>query len=110
MHRGILVALAQYSALALLDVAGPPRSVEVMEGNEPLLYVHSGAHFLCRTKKDADAAGVHRIKQRLLLDVSLRIVNRRDLLRRDPFLNKFAADFIIDVEFVRVRCREVAED
>ena len=62
---GVVVALPQDSAFALLDVARPPRGVEVMEGDEPLLHVGPGAHFLGGAEEDADAPGIDRVKQRL---------------------------------------------
>ena len=105
----IVVALPQNSALALLDVARSPRRVEVMERDEPFLHVRAGAHFLGGAQKDADAPGIHRIKQVLLLPVGLGVMDIGDFFCRDAFGNEFVADFVIDVEAVGIGRREVAE-
>ena len=110
MHGRILVALAQYPALALLDVAWPPRRVEVVERHKALLYVGAGGHFLRGAKQDADAPGIDRIKQRLLLRVGIGVVDIGDFLGRNAFRNELVADFIVDVELVRIGRGEVAED
>ncbi len=56
LHAGILVALPQNSSLALLHISRPPRSVQMMQGNQPLLDVRARTHFLCAAKQDADFA------------------------------------------------------
>ena len=71
----VLVALALDAALALLDVAGQPRHVEVVQGHQPLLRVHARAHGLGRAEQDADLAGVH------VATISVRRSRNRSWLR-----------------------------
>ena len=59
---GIIVTLPQDSALALLDIPRSTRGVEVVQSDEPPLYVGAGAHFFGRSEQDAYAPGVYRIE------------------------------------------------
>ena len=81
-----------------------------MQGDEPLLHVGSGAHFLGGAEEDADAPGIHGIEQRLLLAVGVGVVDIGDFLGRNAFGDELVADFVIDVEAVGIGRREVAED
>ena len=45
MNLLIAVALPDDAPAALLQIARPPRAVEVMERHKPVLHVHTGSHF-----------------------------------------------------------------
>ena len=67
----ILISLPQYPALALLDVARPPRRVEMVEGDQALLDVRPGAHLLHRTQQYPHPPRVHGLEQRLFLEIGV---------------------------------------
>ena len=56
LHLFVRVALAQYPAFALLDVARAPWRVEVMKCHKPSLNVGAGAHLFGGAEQDADSA------------------------------------------------------
>src|SRR5258708_23052280 len=62
----MLVALTHDTALALLDLRGEPRHVEMVERLEAKLNVDAGAHRIARSKKDADLAGIEIVEEPLL--------------------------------------------
>src|SRR5260370_18950887 len=62
----MLVALAHNTALALLDLRGEPRHIEMVERLEAKLNVNSGAHRIARSKKNADLAGIEIVEEPLL--------------------------------------------
>src|SRR5258708_15742859 len=62
----MLVALAHNTALALLNLRGEPRHVEMVERLEAKLNVNAGAHRIARSKKNADLAGIEMVEQPLL--------------------------------------------
>jgi hypothetical protein len=107
---GIVVALPQYPALALLDVPRSPWRIEVVESDEPLLHVRPGAHFFGGAQQDADAAGIHGVKQCLLLAVRIGVMDVGDFLCRNASGDELVAKLVINVEAIRIGCREVAEN
>ena len=60
LDLGVLVALAQDAALALFDVRGPPRAVEVVQRDRPGLDVGPDAHLLGRADQHRDVPGAAR--------------------------------------------------
>ena len=83
LHFRIKIALAQNSALALLDVARAPGRVEMMQGAQAALDVHPCPHFFSGADPDAYPAGVHGLEQIQLGQVAVGVVS---VLPRGPGL------------------------
>ena len=108
-HLAVHIALPQDAALALLDVAGPPGRVEMVQRRQALLHVGTGAHFFGGADQDAYSAGVDRIEQQLLFRIAVGVVDEGDLGLRDAPLDQPVSHFVIDIEARRIGGREVAE-
>ena len=102
MDGGIFIALPQYPTLTLLDVAWPPRGVEMVKRNEPFLHIGPGAHLFRRAQQDSDAAGIDGVEKSFLLQVRIRVMDISDFLRRDAPVDKLLSDFVIDIEAVGI--------
>ena len=63
----MLVALPFDAALALFDLAGQPRHVEMVQGLQSLLHVDAGAHRVRRADQHPDAPGPELGEQSLLV-------------------------------------------
>ena len=59
MHFLVAVALPDDAPAALLQIARPPRAVEVVERHKPVLHVHARAHFEGAAHEDAHLTGAH---------------------------------------------------
>jgi hypothetical protein len=106
----IRIPLAQDSSFPLFDVAGPPRRVKMMKGYQKPLHVRARPHLLGRSQKYSDSTGDHSIEEKLLRDISLGVVDERDLCGRHSGLDQLGTDILIYVEPFRVRRRKVAEN
>ena len=93
-----LVALADNPAFTLLQVGGAPRCIQVMQGHQPILHVHAGAHLGGGAEQHAHAAATDFGKQISLLQVRLRVVDEGDLVSRDPTLHQLLFQVVIDGE------------
>ena len=60
---GVLVALADGPAFALLEVGGPPWDIDVVQGHGAGLHVGAGAHFFGRSDEHRDLAAVALVEQ-----------------------------------------------
>jgi hypothetical protein len=77
---------AQDPALALFDVGGAPRAVEVVQCDRPGLDVGADAHLLGRADQHRDVPGSAGGEQAALLGVVARLVDEPDPFARDPVL------------------------
>ena len=77
----VLVALALDPALALLDLRGQPRHVEMVEGFEAPLGVDAGPHGLRRADENPDLAAIDRVEQALFRRGLLVVLHEGDLSR-----------------------------
>ena len=59
MYLLVAVALPDDAPAALLQIARPPRAVEVVERHKPVLHVHARAHFEGAAHEDAHLTGAH---------------------------------------------------
>ena len=75
----VLVALAHDPALALLDLRGQPRHVEMVQRLEPELRVDAGAHRVGGADQEADLAGIDVAEQPLLGLGLLEVLHEGDL-------------------------------
>ena len=107
---GIVVALAQDPTLALLYVAGPPGDVQMVQGDQPFLYVGSRTHLGGAPEKDTHLSGADVGKELRFAGLSVRFVDERDLLLRDAALDQLLPQVVVHVEIPVVVGRgQVAE-
>ena len=59
----IRIALAQNSAMPLLQITRPPRCIQIMQGNKMMLAVCASAHFLCRANQYAHITTVNLLEK-----------------------------------------------
>ena len=59
MHFFVAVALPDDAPAALLQIARPPRAVEVVERHEPVLHVHARTHLEGAAHEDAHLPRAH---------------------------------------------------
>ena len=94
------VALTDNAACALLQITGPPGTVQIMQRDQPVLHVGARAHLGCAAHQHAHLTGAYPGKQLLFLDLRVGFMDEGDLFRRDTAFYEFLADVIIDIEVV----------
>ena len=102
--------MAQDSPLSLLDVSRAPGCVEVMKSHEPSLDIGACPHLFGGAEKYPNPAPIHAVKQQPLGGVGICVVNERDLLRWNAGGDQLRPNVGVDVEFLGIRSRQVAED
>ncbi|MPM33409.1 hypothetical protein SDC9_79984 [bioreactor metagenome] len=95
MHLLVPVALPDDTPLALFQIAGPPRAIQVMERHKPILHVGARAHLESAAKKHAHLAGAHLGKQLLFTHIRVGRVNKRNLLGGNASRKEFLPDILI---------------
>ena len=109
MHLAVLVPGPQDPAVALFDVGGPPRGVEVMQRHEAVLDVRPDAHLVGRTDQHRDLA-VTSLGEQPGLGVGVAgFVNEPDHPRRYPPLGEQVAEVFVDTPAGPVGGTDVAE-
>ena len=101
------VALPDDASVALGKIGRTPRRVQMVRGHQTLLDVGSRAHFCRRAYKNAHTAILHVVKKFALLQVTLRVVDEGNLIRRNPFCHEFCFEIVIDGKFGRFGKRVV---
>src|SRR5208337_3148889 len=109
LHFVVVVALAQDAALALGDVGGPPRAVEVVQGDGAELDVGPDAHFLGAAEQDGDGPGAAGGEQLAFVPVGFRFVHEPDGVPGYAAGGELVAEFVVDVPVVAGGA-DVAED
>ena len=94
----IRVALAQYPAFPLLDVARAPWRIQVMKCHETSLNVGAGAHLFGRTEQYAHSARIHAIEKHLLGGVGLGVMDERDLAGGNARCDELRTDIVVNIE------------
>ena len=111
LHLGVLVALAQDAAFPLGHVRGPPRAVQVVQGDRDVLDVGPDSHEAGRADQDRDLAGAGGGEQLGLGLVGLGLVHEPDRAGVDAVLGELAAQVLIGVPAaLAAGGAEVAED
>ena len=110
LDLGVLVALAQGAAVALLKVGGTPRAVEVMQRDRARLDVGPDAHLLGGADDHRHLAGAARLEQPRLLGVVAGLVDEPHLLGGDPALGEQQPQLVIGVPALLLGGRQIAED
>ena len=59
MNFGIHIALSDDTPCPLLQVAGTPGSVQIMQSDKPVLHIRACAHFCRAAHEDAHLPGTH---------------------------------------------------
>ena len=96
MYLLVAVALPDDAPAALLQIARPPRAVEVVERHEPVLHVHARAHFEGGAHEHPHLTGAHLCKQLLLSDFRIRLMDECDLLAGDSSGDELFPDVVVD--------------
>ena len=76
----VVVAPALNAALALDKVAGPPRAVQIVHGDELFLDVRPGSHLGCTANEDTHLTSVDLRKQVFFLFVGFGVMDKGDFL------------------------------
>ena len=97
LHFIIDVALAVSSAVTLFNIAGSPRCIQVVNGNDPLLSVHAHAHLTGGTDQYSYLAVVHIRKQLLFLGIGISFMDKCNFLGRDTTLYQSGLDIIVEL-------------
>ena len=98
MNLLIAVALTDDAPAALLQIARPPRTVEVVERHKPVLHVHARAHFEGAAHEHTHLTGAHLCKQLLLPRLGVRLVDKCDLLAGDSSGDELFTDVVVNRE------------
>ena len=102
-HGRVFVALAHDAPLSLLEVGGPPWTIEMVECDEPLLDVRTRAHFKCGADEHPHLSGIDLAEQRLLLPFCLGRVDEGNFIIWNTSGDKLVFEVIIDVKAVSRR-------
>ena len=94
MNLLIAVALPDDAPAALLQIARPPRAVEVVERHEPVLHVHTRAHFEGAAHEHTHLTGAHLCKQLLLPRLGVGFMDECDLLAGDSSGDELFPDVV----------------
>ena len=78
----IRIALAQNSAMPLLQITRPPRCIQIMQGNKMMLAVCASAHFLCRANQYAHITTVNLLEKFIHLGFVLCALYKGNLVVR----------------------------
>ena len=93
----ILVALPHDATKALLEVAGPPGTIEIMQGNKPVLDIGACAHFGRAAHEDAHLASTHFGKQLLFLLLGFGIMDKGNFLLRNTLCHELLFQVVIHI-------------
>lgn len=112
LHVFVGIALAQDASVALLDVCGTPRCVEVVQGHESALHIRAFAHLWRAAEKDAHLPFAHGLEERGFGGVFVIVLDKCDLAGRNTAGDQLFADVVINREpFAAGLWRgEIAED
>ena len=98
MHFFVAVALPDDAPAALLQISRPPRAVEVVERDEPVLHVHTGSHFEGTAHEHTHLTGAHLCKQFCLFGFGICLMDKSNLLTGDSLCHQFFPDIIVHIE------------
>ena len=92
----VLVALALDAPLSLGQVAGPPRTVQIMQCHQAVLDVGARAHFSRAAQQDAHLAGADLGEQLFFAHLGVGLMDKGDLLGGYALGDEFLPDVLID--------------
>ena len=94
MNLLIAVALPDDAPAALLQIARPPRAVEVVEHHKPVRHIHTGSHFEGAAHEHPHLTGADFCKQLFLPRLGVRLVDECDLLAGDSSGDELFPDVV----------------
>ena len=95
MDKGILVALALDTALALGKVSRSPRTVQVMKCHQTVLHIGACAHLGGAAQKDTNLTGTDFREQLLFPHFGIGFMDKSDLVGRHSLSNEFLTNIVI---------------
>ena len=98
MHVRIHVALPHNAPRSLLQIARPPRRIQIMQSDQSVLNIGACAKFLCAAKQNPHLSAPDLGEQIFLFDFRIRVMDELNLLFRNPACNQFVPDIVIDVK------------
>ena len=97
-HLLIPVSLPENTPLLLFQVRRFPRTVQMMQGNQPILNIGSRAKFRRRPHQDTHLSGAHLCKQVCFFRFGVVLVNERHFFTGNTSRHQFLPHIIVDVE------------
>ena len=97
-HLLIPVSLPENTPLLLFQVRGLPRTIQMMQGNQPILNIGSCAKFWRRPHQDTHLSCAHLCKQVSLFRFGVILVNERHFFAGNTSRHQFLPHIIVDVE------------
>lgn len=94
----ILIALTLDSAFALLQITGPPGTIQIMDRHKTILNIGACAHFGGTAQQHTHLPGAHLAEQLLFLDLRVGVVDKGNLLCRNAAGNQFGTNVIVNGE------------
>ena len=91
----IHIALPNDSTASLLQIARSPWAVEIMQGNQPVLHIHTSAHFEGAAHQDTHLTSTNLCKQFLFSGLCVCVMDEGNLLWRNTTGNQLGANVII---------------
>ena len=105
-HLLISVSLPENTSLLLFQVRGLPRTIQMMQGNQPILNIGSCAKFRRRPHQDTNLSGAHLCKQVCFFRFGVVLVDERHLFTGNTSRHQLFPHIIVDVECaIRLWCR-----
>ena len=95
MDKGILVALALDTALALGEVSGSPRTIQIMKCHQTVLHIGACAHLGSAAHKYTHLTGTNFGEQLLFPHFGIGFMDKSDLVGRHPLDNEFLTNIVI---------------
>ena len=99
----IHIALTDYTSSPLFQITRTPRTVEIMQRNQPVLHVGPCSHLGSAAHEHAHLTGAYLREQLLLLDLRIGFMDEGNLPGRHTVGDELFPNVIIDVEGVLLR-------
>ena len=95
MNLLIHIALPDNATAPLLQIPRSPGTVEIMQGNQPVLHIHTGAHFEGTAHQNTNLTSANLCKQFLFPGFRVCIMDECNLLWRNTTGNQLGTNVII---------------
>ena len=95
MNLLVHIALADNTTAPLFQITRSPGAVEIMQGNQPVLHIHTSAHFEGTAHQDTHLTGANLCKQLLFPGLGVCVMDERNLLCRNTTGNQLGTNVII---------------
>ena len=95
MNLLVHIALPNDSTASLFQITRSPGAVEIMQGNQPVLHIHTSAHFEGAAHQDTHLTSTNLCKQFLFPGLCVCVMDEGNLLCRNATGNQLGANVII---------------